>query len=79
MPDAFQMNLQFGIVNTIQLPLSIDFLNSEAVLDIHFRINNLTNNQYPLGIGLGENTASYLDYTSWNRARWYQVGIKLSL
>jgi hypothetical protein len=79
MPDAFQMNLQFGIVNTIQLPLSVDFIGSEAIIDIHFRINNLTNNQYPLAIGLGENTASYLDYTSWNRARWYQVGIKISL
>jgi hypothetical protein len=79
MPDAFQMNLQFGIVSTIQLPLSVEFLSSEAVLDIHLRINNLTSNQYPLGIGLALNTASYLDYTSWNRARWYQLGIKISL
>jgi len=79
MPDAFQMNLQFGIVDTIQLPLSVKFLDSEAVLDIHIRINNLTNNQYPLGISTALNPATYLDYTSWNRARWYQLGIKLSL
>lgn len=79
LPDAFQMNLVFGISSAIELPFSADFLNSDAVIDIQIRINNLTDNQYPLSIGLTQSMPSYMNYTSWNRARWYQLGIRLTL
>lgn len=79
MPDAFQMNLQFGIVTHFELPFSSDFLGSEATFEVLVKINNVTSNEYPMAIVVSDASAAYLSFTDWNRARWYQFGINISM
>lgn len=78
MPDAFQMNLQFGVVADFELPFDNDIFGSNAALEIYIKINNLTDYEYPLAVNVTNSSATYLSYTDWNRARWYQLGFNFS-
>jgi hypothetical protein len=78
MPDVFQMNLQFGIVEHFDIPVSSDFFDSEMTVEVYVKINNLTDNEYPMAIIASSTSASYLSFNDWNRARWYQLGINIS-
>jgi hypothetical protein len=78
MPDVFQMNLQFGIVEHFDIPVSSDFFDSEMTVEVYVKINNLTDNEYPMAIIASSTSASYLSFNDWNRARWSQLGINIS-